>query len=221
MRFSLILASRGRSDLLQKMLASIQANTIDHANIEVLIGIDTDDVETIHFCESITYPWVLTKQRDRGTNLARDYHNWLVSFAKGKYFFVLNDDVEIQTYGWDAIASLKFDMAKERTNNKTYGQTGPACGTGYSEFPMMTREAMLSLGFLMPEEYPCWGADSFLYSIFAHINFVQNMQDIRLKHHRKNDETRGQLAKRFNNRVKLGRDPKVYAKKLKNTITLL
>src|SRR4051812_21575406 len=118
MNFSLILPSRGRVQMLSTLCRSIDKNTIDHDNIEMLIGYDFDDTDTVKYLGQVKYSWIKPHGRNRGNSISRDYQNWMYPKSIGKYIFLLNDDVEMKTYGWDKIAI-------EKLNNKdiVYGWT--------------------------------------------------------------------------------------------------
>src|SRR5688572_1556781 len=105
-RFSLILPSRCRPDLLKRLVDSVTINTKRIESVEILVGIDDDDTETIAMIGRLN---CIFHVRKRGNSISVDYQNWLYNFSRGKYCFVLNDDCEIITEWWDEIAWNKLE----------------------------------------------------------------------------------------------------------------
>ena len=50
-KISLLLATRQRSEMLDKSLDSLLTNISDTNNIEIMLGIDNDDQETLDFVQ--------------------------------------------------------------------------------------------------------------------------------------------------------------------------
>ena len=48
-KISVLLATRGRSKMLEKSIDSLMTNVSDSENVEIMLGIDNDDQETNHF----------------------------------------------------------------------------------------------------------------------------------------------------------------------------
>lgn len=118
------------------------------------------------------------------------YQNYLWQKAKGKWFFVLNDDVKCLTKGWDE-EILKLPLNR-------YGRTKPygpkRFGVEYSEFPVIGCNAARKLGYLMPPYYSSWGADKYIFKVFDKCNLLFDL-NIELDHYRVMDETHHELKK--------------------------
>lgn len=99
MNFSIILASRQRPQLLSNLLQSIQNTTKNLNLVEVLVGIDDDDVEyrSLSINLKSRYPFVKFFTRPRSPWLNKDYLNWLSrDHSKGTYLIICNDDTEFK-----------------------------------------------------------------------------------------------------------------------------
>jgi hypothetical protein len=55
-------------------------------------------------------------------------------------------------------------------------------GLGYCCFPLISRRAVIALGFAMPPQFPAWGADVALWEIFRRINRICDISEITLDH---------------------------------------
>ena len=110
MNFSLFLNTRHRVGLLSDLLQSIEKTADEPGAIEILLGVDKDDYETANFIEHLGMVVSDLDLRDnisfysdnRPTNL-HVMMNFLASQANGDNLFVLNDDVQFVTPGWDTL----------------------------------------------------------------------------------------------------------------------
>lgn len=180
---SIILATRKRQQLFNDLINSIINTASDLSRIECLVAHDEDDERPAASC-----PWLYYFPRGRGNNLSRDYHNWLFRYSVGDVLFVLNDDCLFATHKWDDIARLKLN-----TSLPQYGQTNPTLP--YSEFPLVTRKMVESLGYLMPDHFGGWGADNYLYREASIRGWVVPIPEIEIKHLRTQDETHNNMGK--------------------------
>src|SRR5579859_6726656 len=169
MKFSLILPTRKRVNLVLAMLNSIAMTTKNLSEIETFVIHDNDDLETkkaLLECQR-QYEWLLIFNRERGTNLSRDYFNWAVPFTRGNYLWALNDDAEIETYRWDEIILDKMKDHEIGLGNVACPHYDhPEQISPFSYFPLLTRKTVEKLGYLMPEQCPGWCADARMCQIF-------------------------------------------------------
>jgi hypothetical protein len=191
MNFSIILASRERVHLLDSLLNSIVNNTGDKNNVEVLCVIDTDDRVTRRFVERFktTCSFVRFIVRDRAPNLNDDYLNWAWrNFSTGDNIVIVNDDVIFKTPNWDQ--HIMFALSQylaDKPDGIAYGwiEDGLKSRAGnlnYCCFPLVTRKAAEVVGFVMPPEFPGWGADIGLYRIYSAINRVCEIPVVSFEH---------------------------------------
>src|SRR5438045_3440290 len=119
MKFSIIGNTRGRPQLLKSMLNSVYKNAKDK-NLEILLYVDNDDQETIDFlavAEGEALDKTTAFVKPRSTKLLANI-NYLAAQAKGQYIFILNDDSEVLTEGWDEIALTKIEAFKKANKIK-------------------------------------------------------------------------------------------------------
>lgn len=204
MRFTLLLPSRGRVDLLAGLCRSVARNTRDTSTVEMLVGYDWDDLPTVDAVPGLEaeYPWLRCHGRLRGDSISRDYQNWLYGFSRGEYIFVLNDDVEILTYGWDFLAWQRLERFRHFhadgisygwvNDSETSNRFGRDRTNPYSCFPILSRAAVDTLGYVMHEYYGGWSADVYTHLVYAGVDRVVNLSDIVVKHYTHWLGTRGQ-----------------------------
>jgi len=114
------------------------------------------------------------------------YFNRLARAATGSHFLILNDDAFL-----DATLPLEAILALPPGH---YGRTCPlGLGGSYSEFPVLTREGLDRLGWLMPESFPGWGADEYCYRVYEAAGLVVDLPVV-LQHER---ELHGQEFQRM------------------------
>jgi hypothetical protein len=181
---SLILNTRKRVVLLNNLLRSIQETASYPEDIQVIINYDADDDETDLFTRSLLdtkfdIQWVTG---DRPNNLHKSL-NIMANFAydsSTKYIFVLNDDVEFLTKGWDdQIRKIPSDeIWYISTNDNSADKENTA---QYASFPILTRAAYEALGYFMSEKFVGLGADVHLWRIFDSVNRIKETE-IELDH---------------------------------------
>ena len=198
MKFSLFLNTRQRLPLLSNLLRSID-KTFSYTNdIEILLGVDDDDVETqkflthlnfilddIELCSKINY-----YSAARPANL-HSKMNTLAARTCGVILFVLNDDGEFVSMNWD-IATVeqlkKIGTAKDNIYYLGSKDTSvdKTTGKNYASFPMLTREAYSSLEYFMSEKFVGLGGDVHLWRIFDSVGRVIDNSEVILDHVRHN-----------------------------------
>jgi hypothetical protein len=191
MNFSIILASRERVHLLDSLLNSIVKTTADKNNCEVIVIIDSDDRVTRRFMERFqnTCPFARFVVRERAHNLNDDYLNWgWRNFSTGDNIIVVNDDTVFKTPNWDHIimANLSRYLA-DKPDGVAYGWIEDglpdrAAGVHYCCFPLITKKAAEVLGFVMPPQFPGWGADIGVFRIYQAINRICDLSAVTLDH---------------------------------------
>jgi hypothetical protein len=191
MKFSLILNSRGRSDYLYNLLASIHNTTANLNDIEVLCSCDNDDIDTYNAVVRdfglngsliSQFPFAKFEFIDRERNLIKRF-NRMAKICQGRYIFVLNDDVQILTKDWDIIAWNQLDVVSD---NIIYGHVRDnSCDkeyhAEYSSFPIISKKAVEALGFFMPDFICGLGGDVVIWRIYDAVGRIVNL-DIDLRH---------------------------------------
>lgn len=170
---TLILNSRKRVQLLGNLLESVRRTVSDLSKIEILIGIDRDDKDTIDFSNTEAGRTEGTSYNfgDRPSNLHVSL-NRLARMATGDYIFVLNDDVEFVSKDWDVEInsidhkSIWYIGTQDNSADKEQGGQ-------YSSFPILTRAAYQALGYFMSEAFVGLGGDVHLWRVFNEVGRIK------------------------------------------------
>jgi GT2 family glycosyltransferase len=188
MKFSVLLNSRERPEMLVSLIESLYRTCKEPNEIEVLIGGDMDD-RTLDAPSSVIpqhYNLVRFFRREREPNL-HTYLNFLYGQSEGQYIFVLNDDCVMETPNWDSIIYNKMEYyASSFPDRIMYGKvidnSTDRVNQDYAAFPIFSREAVEALGYVMPERFPMWGADVAIYRIYAAIGRIVDLTDVKINH---------------------------------------
>ena len=109
---SIILPTRGRVDgALQASLTSLLENATDPSKIEIMLGVDEDDTDTIEWVNNeaskFVDPWGCACKakvfQPLGYEQLNIYVNLLCHSSTGSWLFLWNDDALMQTNGWDEV----------------------------------------------------------------------------------------------------------------------
>lgn len=181
MKFSLLVPTRSRIVELQRMLASLSSTVHDKTNLEVLIGIDNDDEITKNQIQFINVASadlnIKYFYRNRSDFINRDYYNWLASFSTGKYLCVSGDDLVYMINGWDK--EIEENIEQYLSNKPDRIMCGGIQDNTpkpnnklppFPCFPLVTKEAYNTLGFVLHPEVPTWGADYLLYVLYTGVD---------------------------------------------------
>jgi hypothetical protein len=108
---SILCPTRKRVPQLKNYLNSIISTVYNFSNIEILLAVDNDDVDTFTTLKEYQeYPnikyWNFERQGYQGLY---NYSNFLASQAKGKFIQFGCDDNEHLSYNWDLIVKEYFN----------------------------------------------------------------------------------------------------------------
>jgi glycosyltransferase involved in cell wall biosynthesis len=103
---SLLIPTRNRVQSLRRLFDSIEETCSSTDNLEILLGIDGDDTETILFIEKYSKDSKLLispviGKREKGYVDLHNKINELCRISKGEFLFFLPDDVQFITKNWD------------------------------------------------------------------------------------------------------------------------
>jgi hypothetical protein len=147
MDISILLPTRGRSDALMSSIQSLYDLAEDFSSIELLFGMDNDDVVGMENMLHNVVPWIeATKMNHKiviferyGYNNLHRYVNGLAEHSQGTWLFFWNDDAVMRTMAWDARIREKtgeFKLLSVHTHNEH----------PYSIFPILPRKWFEILG---------------------------------------------------------------------------
>ena len=179
--FSIILASRERINLLDGLLQSIQNNTHDLNQVEVIVMVDEDDLPTLEYIADCrdSFPFVRFYARSRAKNLNDDYLNFAWrNYASGRFCIVCNDDCLFSVNGWDSLALAELeDYLADKPDGIVYGWIEDSLLNrdrvlNYCCFPLISAAAAQCLGWLMPPMFTSWSADIAVFMVYSGVGRV-------------------------------------------------
>lgn len=116
MFLSVILPTRKRLRWLQETLDSLYESAANPEEIEVLLGMDSDDKETQNGIKSYLEKYKavrIIEFEPVGYQNLHIYVNGLAKEARGSYLLLWNDDARMQTKRWDEV--VRLTVAKQST----------------------------------------------------------------------------------------------------------
>ena len=205
-KFSFVFPTRDRTMLLGNLLESFRRHTDNLKEVEVLIAVDNDDIQTFDFICRLGLSFVKVYQVPRSLNFSRDYYTFLAHKSSGRWIITANDDCVLETPGWDTIA---YSVLKDKPG-VIYGWIEDHLGGfrakghgNYCCFPLQGRGGFEALGYIFPARVPTWGADIWAKNLYDQIGSVVEVP-FTLKHFCHHNKTRNQdhISKRIaNNQV--------------------
>jgi len=96
-KISLLLPTRGRTALAKRFLQSVADKTTQLDNVEIIIRVDDDDVES----HQIKFSGLNTKLLIDPKTTMGGYNTECFNQSSGEIIVLVNDDMVIQTLGWD------------------------------------------------------------------------------------------------------------------------
>ncbi|KQO79773.1 hypothetical protein [Rhizobium sp. Leaf262] len=96
-RISLLLPTRGRRKLVYRFLESVLTTAAHPEEIEVVICVDDDDVDS----HNIVFPGLALKQIVVPRQNMGAYNDICLEQASGDISIAVNDDMIVRTHGWD------------------------------------------------------------------------------------------------------------------------
>jgi len=208
-KISMTCPTRDRVAMLERLINNIYAKGTEKLNskdyFELIFVVDNDDVKTLSFFnEAKNLPStikVLLRERSEWFN--RDYPNFAAAHTTGDLIWGIGDDIEIQVENWDQLLLEKANLFENyikrgSLENEFYNWPKQDlaylinidCQDGDFEnylicrpsFPIITREAYETIGFLVPPEWKFWGADMALGEMFRRANRVLTLGEFKIGH---------------------------------------
>jgi hypothetical protein len=202
---TIIFPSRGRYELVKRLLLSIEEKTYNKDWIEVISICDHDDKETLdlfhELSSHITYDFkfVSRKQQEK-LDLPNDYYGLGLKLASDSYFtWILGNDCELSVQNWDNYfySSLKetdpniFDKIEKselyyyiKINDDTHWNAKGEALNPYGDesccFPILSSNYCKDLGEFYPKEIFTWGGDTGLYRLISRSNKVFTIDAINI-----------------------------------------
>jgi len=162
-RISLLLPTRGRAELLRRFLESVLARSERPDLVEVVVYADTDDPSSHGFqVEGLEVRTIVGPRASMG-----DYNTACFEQSRGDIVVLGNDDVVIQTRGWDRKLREMHAAMQDRVYLAYPNDLFK--GRGLSAFPILSRAACQMLGEPFPRAYRGAFIDYHLLDIFKRL----------------------------------------------------
>ena len=158
---SLIVPTRKRTDQLRTLLDSLRKNTRNLHHVEVALVVDADDEESLGF----QFPRLSMKRVVAQPGLTMGGLNRAgANAAAGQFLMLLNDDVLVQTKGWDrqvlsACRRFADGIVLVHVNDTLFGE-------GMCTFPIVSRAFCDLAGGICPTNYQRYRIDDHIENIF-------------------------------------------------------
>ncbi len=186
---SLIIPTRKRTKSLRRLFNSIQETCKDTDNLEVVLAIDDDDIETIRFVKEYAIDTGLQIRpiiSDRGKGYA-DLHNKiknLCTVSEGQILLFLGDDSQFMTNNWDEIILATYNNVYADNIywiNTSHGEED----NPYPLFFAITRDWFNITGHMGT----CCAQDTEFTCVAKHVNREIFLNNILIIHHRADPKT--------------------------------
>ena len=165
-KFSFLLPTRGRPALLKRFFESVLDTASAPETLEVVLGIDDDDLET----RAVEEPRlnILRCVVPKGRVLGAIYNDCF-KLSRGRIVCLMNDDIIVRTKNWDRVVYDLYERFDDEvllvhTNDLLFGDK-------LCTFPIRSRSACEAIG-VTPAEYRRYRIDDHIYdtyNILAHL----------------------------------------------------
>lgn len=161
---SLLLPTRKRRALVERLLDSLVATTLEIDSLEAVLYVDRDDPES----QQISHPSVsLVKLvRDPGQTMG-SMNRQCCEASHGRYVMLINDDAVFRSKDWDgeimkAFSDFPDEVALVYGNDLDQGKAVPT-------FPVLSRTTCELLGGICPSGYQNLHIESHIFDIFKQL----------------------------------------------------
>lgn len=188
---TIIFPSRGRLDLVEQLLKSIENNTHNKEWIEVISICDQDDKDTINLFTKLSQEvsfdfYFIVRKRNETLNLPKDYYAPLLKLRSDSYItWGLGNDTEIITKDWDlklyaALQESLPEFFQNVDNNSKYYYFTVSDNSHWTTsgninkygdqsccFPILSSNYCTDAKEIMPSEFPAWKGDTVLHMLMS------------------------------------------------------
>lgn len=184
MNFSIVAPSKGEYPALRKMLDSFERTTKHKDQLEFFIAVNPGAEDSIKKIQELEYSFsVKFFLRPKTKDFTNDYYNWMANKTTGKLIMPFNDDAWMRTNNWDEkiLAKVRelgrtvFMLDIPDTARIKYKNVFPC-------FPMISRRAMSTLGFLLFPLVRMYPADKITHDVFYKSNLVFKVNNVLIEH---------------------------------------
>lgn len=184
MKISILLPTRGRTEVLKTSIMTLLDNVKEPSDIEIILGLDEDDNASIDYVKEHLGPILQEKGvetkanifKPLGYNNLHQYVNTLGGNASGDWLFFWNDDCLMQTKHWDEVINSytgQFKLLAPKDNHN---------GHPYAILPIVPKDWFILMGHLSQNaQNDAWLSHiAYMLDIFERIDveFVHDRADI-------------------------------------------
>jgi hypothetical protein len=188
--YSFLVPTRERPELLESFIESVSRTTFQKSHVEICVAYDSDDKKTSSQIGKFNRQFgslVKFYGKTRSNMINRDYVNWLYKFSSGSFVISCNDDCKILTSGWDQLVTEKLrSYLADKPDGIVYGKTIDNMpdhrGLNYSCFPLVSRAAVDTLGYVMNPDFPSLGAEIHLGRVYEAAGRVMDLSCLNIDH---------------------------------------
>ena len=181
---SILLPTRGRTDVHKKSILTLVDKCKDPKDIEVIFGIDEDDQAVIDYVKSDIAPIMQSAGIETRANIFKPlgyenlhtYVNTLAGSSQGEWLFFWNDDCLMETQDWDEVVKSytgQFKLLAPKDNH---------AGHPYAILPIVPRDWYILVGHLSQNaQNDAWLSHiAYMLDIFERIDisFIHDRADI-------------------------------------------
>ena len=183
-KITVILPTRGRTEVLKASLESLIDRASNPQDIEIMLGIDEDDQATTDYITDHIAPYLQENGVEARANIFKpigyenlhNYVNTLAGNGQGEWIFFWNDDALMVTEGWDEVINSytgQFKLLAPKDNHD---------GHPYAILPIVPRDWYILIGHLSQNaQNDAWLSHiAYMLDIFERIDveFIHDRADI-------------------------------------------
>jgi len=184
MKISILLPTRGRTEVLKTSLMSLLDNVKEPKEIEIMLGMDEDDTDVISYVKDELGPILQEKGVETKANIFKplgytnlhQYVNTLAGNASGDWLFFWNDDCLMETKNWDEVINSYTGQFKLLAPNDNHD------GHPYAILPIVPKDWFILMGHLSQNaQNDAWLSHiAYMLDIFERIDvkFIHDRADI-------------------------------------------
>ena len=175
-KISLLLPTRGRPHLVQRFFQSLIAQTANLKDVEVVLYVDEDDLQSHHLnCDGVSLVRIIGPRLSMGA-----YNQTCLDRSSGEIVILMNDDVVIRTPDWDQIV---VDVVRKIPDQIYLAYpTDLYWGNMLCTFPILPRRVCEIMARPFPDEYQSWHIDRHILDIFKRLKHMDQDRIFYLHH---------------------------------------
>ena len=164
-KISLLLPTRGRPHLVQRIFQSLISQTANLEDIEVVLYVDDDDDRSHSLdCDGVRLVKIIGPRLSHG-----GYNTACLNRSSGEIIILMNDDVIVRTPGWDRII---IELAGTVPDGIFLAYANDLhMGKRMCTFPIVTRRACEVMARPYPGEYQGGFIDWHLLDVFKRLKY--------------------------------------------------